>query len=136
MKTPAVVPTARTQLAPTALASFRHVELGEAVEQAGDVAGVEGVAAAGAVDEGDGIRAQADAEGVGDGDGALLAAGDDDPPRAQVAEGEGLADGVGLAQDQGRLVGVGEEDVGLGQDGREAAAGSRRGRGWPRRGRS
>ena len=116
VKTPAVVPTARTQLAPTALASFRQSSSARPVEQAGDVAGVEGVAAAGAVDEVDGIGAEADLEGVGDGDEPLLAAGDDDPAGAQVAERQGLADRVGLAQDQGGLVGVGQEDVGLGQD--------------------
>ena len=42
-----------------------------------------------------------------------LAAGDHDPAGAEVAESPGLADRVGLAQDQGGLVGVGQEDVGL-----------------------
>ena len=55
---------------------LQAVELGQAVEQAGDVAGVEGVAAAGAVDEGDRVGAQPDPEVVGDGDGPVLAAGD------------------------------------------------------------
>ena len=51
----------------------------------------------------------------------MLAPGDDHPPRAHVVERAGLADRVGLAQDQGGLVGVGQEDVGLGQDGPELA---------------
>ena len=47
---------------PDGAGELQAAELVEAVEQAGDVAGVEGVAAAGAVDEGDGIGAQADPE--------------------------------------------------------------------------
>ena len=61
MKTPAVVPTARTQLAADGAGELQAIELGSAFEQADDVAGVEGVAAAGAVDERDGIGAQLDA---------------------------------------------------------------------------
>ena len=92
-------------------------EFVEAVEQAGDVAGVEGVAAAGAVDEGDGVgRPGRTARSSESDDHALLALGDHDPAGAQVAEGPGLADRVGLAQDQRRLVGVGQEDVGVRQD--------------------
>ena len=68
VKTPAVVPTARTQLAPTALGELQAVELGAAFEQADDVSGVEGVAAAGAVDERNGIGAELDAKLVGDRD--------------------------------------------------------------------
>ena len=41
---------------------LQAVELGAAFEQADDVAGVEGVAATGAVDEGDGIGAELDRE--------------------------------------------------------------------------
>ena len=51
----------------------------------------------------------------------MLAPGHDDPPRPQVAEGQGLADRVGLAEDQGRLVGVGQEDVDVRQDRAERA---------------
>ena len=45
---------------PHGAGELQAVELGEAVEQAGDVAGVEGVAAAGAVDEVDRIGAEPD----------------------------------------------------------------------------
>ena len=58
VKTPAVVPTARTQLAPDGAGELQAFELGSAFEEADDVAGVEGVAAARAVDEGDGIGAE------------------------------------------------------------------------------
>ncbi len=95
---------------------LQAVELGEVVEQAGDVAGDEGIAAPGAVDEGDGIGAEADLEGVGDGDGPLAPAGDDHAAGAEVVECPGLANRVGLAQDQCGLVGVGQEDIGVGKD--------------------
>ena len=49
---------------------LQAVELGAAFEQADDIAGVEGVAAAGAVDERDGIGAELDAQLVGDRDDA------------------------------------------------------------------
>src|SRR5437764_329319 len=53
-------------------------ELGEVVEQAGDVAGGEGVAPPRAVDERDRVGAQAGAEAVGEGDGPPAPPGDDD----------------------------------------------------------
>ena len=91
-------------------------EFVEAGEDAGDVAGVEGVAAPRAVDEGDGVGPEPRLEAVRDDHRAAIAAGDDDPAGPHGAEGLGLADRVALAEDQGRLVGVGEEDVGLGED--------------------
>ena len=115
---------------PDGAGELEAFELGEALDQAGDVAGVEGVAAAGPVDVGDRVGAEAGPEGVGDDDRALAAPGDDDPAGPQVAEGEGLAGGVGLAQDQGRLVGVGQEDVDVREDRaeqREVVAGPGRG---------
>ena len=93
---------------------LQALELGAAFEQADDVAGVEGVAAAGAVDERDRDRRRAGPRSVvGDRDDAPLAPGDHDPSRPQLVEDQGLADRVGLAQDQLGLVGVGDEDVGV-----------------------
>ena len=53
---------------------------------------------------------------VGDRDDPVLAARDHHPARTHVVERQGLADRVGLAQDQLGLVGVGNEDVGMGED--------------------
>ena len=47
---------------PDGAGELQAVELGAAFEQADDVAGVEGVAAAGSVDERDGIGAELDAK--------------------------------------------------------------------------
>ena len=116
---------------------LQAVELGAAFEQADDVAGVEGVAAAGAVDERDRDRCRArTCRRVGDRDDARLAARDHHPARAQVVEGQGLAHRVGLAQDQLGLVGVGNEDVGVGQDDLERLEIVARARASPRRARS
>ena len=64
-----------------------------------------------------------------------LAPGDHHPAGTHVAEGQGLADRVGLAQDQLGLVGVGDEDVGVRQDDLERLEIVARARASPRRAR-
>ena len=100
---------------PHGAGELQAVELGAAFEQADDVPGVEGVAAAGAVDERDGIGAELDAKLVRNRDHPALAARDHHPACTHVMKRQGLADGVALSQDQLGLVGVGNEDVGVRQ---------------------
>ena len=57
LKIPAVVPTARTQLAPTAHGELQAIDFRQAVEQSGDITRIEGVAASRAINERHGIRA-------------------------------------------------------------------------------
>ena len=63
----------------------------------------------------------------------MLAARDHHPARTHVVKGQGLANRVGLAQDQLGFVGVGDEDVGVGQDDLERLEIVARARAWPRR---
>ena len=119
---------------PDGAGELQAVELGTAFEQADDVAGVEGVAAAGAVDERIGIGAELGREA------RRRRRSTPCSPRVMttrrapsVVKGQGLADRVGLAQDQLGLVGVGNEDVGVGEDDLRAARGSRPARAWRRR---
>ena len=76
VKTPAVVPTARTQLAPTALASLRHSSSERPSNKPEDIAGVERVAATRAVDERDRIGAKLHAKCVGNRHDAQFSASD------------------------------------------------------------
>ena len=98
---------------------LQTVQLGEAFEQADDVTGIEGIAAARAVDEVDRIvpsltRRSSEADCT--------------PCSPRVITTRfapmsrkiwGLADRVVLAQDEGGFVGVGDEDIGVRQNGAE-----------------
>lgn len=79
----------------------------KAFDEAGDVARVESVAPARAVDEFDGEGIEFDFEGVGDGDDAFASSGDDDVFGAEFLEGFGLAVGVGFVEDEFGFVFVG-----------------------------
>lgn len=87
-----------------------------APEVSGDVAGIEGIATAGAIDEGDGVSAEADVPVCGGRERALRAHGDDDALRPHVSEGAGLLVGIAEAEDELRFIVVGEEDIGVGED--------------------
>lgn len=101
---------------PDGTGELQAVDLGKPFDQAGDVTGIERVAPSGAVNVVDRIGPEVGLEGVGNHDRAALAHGDDNPLRAEVVKRSGLTDGVGFAEDQGGLVGIGQEDVGERQD--------------------
>ena len=91
----------------------------ESFDEAGDVARVEGVAPTRAVDEFDGVCFEFDLERIGNGDDALASSRDDDVFGAELVERRGLASGVGIIEDEFGFVFVGQEDVGVGEDGFE-----------------
>jgi len=88
-------------------------------EEAADDAGIEGVAAAGAIDIVDGKDTRAATGGGGECDGTVFAAGDDDGFGSPFAEETCLFDGRVEAGHQFGFIGIGEEVVCVGEDGFE-----------------
>ena len=117
---------------PDGAGELEAVEFVQPLDQAGDVAGVEGIAAAGAVNVGDRIGTQADPEGVGD---------DDRPcsPRVtttrlrQSLKARAWRTGSGSPRIRLASSVLGRKTSGEGGQG-GGARGSRRARGWRRPG--